>query len=74
MAGPTWGWTSLTGGELSVAELVSEGLTNREVASRLCVSPHTVDFHLRQVFRKLDISDRVTLTRIVVEHGVTATI
>ncbi len=70
MTGPAWGWTSLTQGELSVAELVSEGMTNREVAHRLSVSPHTVDFHLRQVFRKLEISNRVTLTRIVVQHRV----
>jgi DNA-binding NarL/FixJ family response regulator len=57
---------------LSVAELVAEGMTNRQVAHELCVSPHTVDFHLRQVFRKLDISNRVTLARIVVQRSVTA--
>jgi DNA-binding CsgD family transcriptional regulator len=72
MAGPEWGWTSLTRGELSVAELVAEGMTNRQVAHELCVSPHTVDFHLRQVFRKLDISNRVTLARIVVQRSVMA--
>lgn len=69
MSGPQWGWGHLTNGERNVAELVADGLTNREVANRLCLSPHTVDFHLRQVFRKLDISNRVSLTRIVVEHS-----
>lgn len=68
MTGPRWGWANLTTGERSVAELVADGMTNRQVAERLCVSPHTVDFHLRQVFRKLDISNRVNLTRIVVEQ------
>jgi DNA-binding CsgD family transcriptional regulator len=72
MAGPQWGWVSLTKGELCVAELVAEGMTNRQVAEKLCVSPHTVDFHLRQVFRKLDITNRVHLTRIVVEHSLVA--
>ena len=72
MAGPEWGWTSLTKGELGVAELVAEGMTNRQVAHELCVSPHTVDFHLRQVYRKLDISNRVNLARIVVQHSLVA--
>ncbi len=37
----TEGWGALTASELSVARLVAEGLTNREVAERLFVSPHT---------------------------------
>ena len=72
MTGPQWGWPNLTRGERFVAELVAEGMTNRQVAERLCLSPHTVDFHLRQVFRKLDITNRVNLTRIVVEHTLVA--
>ena len=65
---PRFGWESLTATELSVATLVAEGLTNREVAAKLYLSPHTVGFHLRQVFRKLEISSRVELTRMVVEN------
>jgi transcriptional regulator of acetoin/glycerol metabolism/DNA-binding CsgD family transcriptional regulator len=57
--------TSLTPTELSVARLVAEGLTNRQVAANLYLSPHTVGFHLRQVFRKLEISSRVELARLV---------
>lgn len=65
---PRFGWESLTATELSVATLVAEGLTNRQVAAKLYLSPHTVGFHLRQVFRKLEISSRVELTRMVVEN------
>jgi DNA-binding CsgD family transcriptional regulator len=60
-----FGWTSLTPTELSIARLVAEGLTNRQVAANLYLSPHTVGFHLRQVFRKLEISSRVELARLV---------
>jgi DNA-binding CsgD family transcriptional regulator len=63
------GWVSLTEAERAVASHVSRGLTNREVAGRLFVSPHTVDFHLRQLFRKLDVSSRVELTRVVMEQA-----
>jgi len=46
-----------------VARLVASGLTNRQVASELFVSPHTVGFHLRQIYRKLSIQSRVDLAR-----------
>ena len=65
---PISGWGSLTEGELRVAQLVAEGLTNPQIGERSFVSRHTVDFHLRQIFRKLDISSRVDLTRLVMEH------
>jgi DNA-binding CsgD family transcriptional regulator len=48
---------------------VAEGLTNREIATRLFLSPHTVDAHLRHIFGKLDIGSRVELARMVAEHG-----
>jgi DNA-binding CsgD family transcriptional regulator len=66
---PVAGWSSLRESELGVAELVAQGLSNREVAARLYVSPHTVDFHLRQIFRKLSIRSRVELARLVVDHA-----
>ena len=64
----TFGWSSLTESEAGVADLVADGLTNREVANRLFVSPHTVDAHLRHIYRKLGIRSRVELTRVVAEH------
>jgi DNA-binding CsgD family transcriptional regulator len=60
---PSFGWASLTDTERRVVDLVSSGLTNREVAQRLFLSHHTVAFHLRQVFRKVDVCTRVQLTR-----------
>jgi DNA-binding CsgD family transcriptional regulator len=58
---PTSGWESLTETERDVSILVADGLTNREVARRLHVSPHTVNTHLRHVFRKLNVSNRAGL-------------
>ena len=65
---PAWGWESLTDSERVVGDLVAEGLTNRQVAERMFVSRHTVDFHLRQIFRKLGITSRVELTRVLLER------
>jgi DNA-binding CsgD family transcriptional regulator len=66
----TLGWASLTDTELAVAERVAEGLTNREAGAQLYLSPHTVDFHLRQIFRKLDVRSRVELTRLMLGRQV----
>jgi DNA-binding CsgD family transcriptional regulator/tetratricopeptide (TPR) repeat protein len=60
----TNGWAALTTSEVAVARLVADGLTNREVAERLFVSPHTVSSHLRHVFAKLGITSRVELARV----------
>ncbi|MFV2019988.1 helix-turn-helix transcriptional regulator [Micromonospora sp. LOL_023] len=62
------GWDSLTTSELRVVRLVAEGLTNRQVAAQLFVSPHTVDSHLRHSFSKLGVTSRVELTRQVLLH------
>ena len=66
---PAYGWASLTSSERSVAAIIAEGATNREAAARLFLSRHTIDFHLRQIFRKLEISSRVALARLVVQHS-----
>jgi DNA-binding CsgD family transcriptional regulator len=63
------GWESLTETEHAVAASVAEGLSNQEVANRMFLSRHTVDFHLRHIFRKLGIDSRVVLTRITMENG-----
>jgi DNA-binding CsgD family transcriptional regulator len=64
-ARPSHGWESLTGTEKAVSRLVAEGLTNGAVARRLYMSPHTVNTHLRHVFAKLDVSNRVALAAVV---------
>ncbi|ALL79936.1 hypothetical protein AD006_32425 (plasmid) [Pseudonocardia sp. EC080610-09] len=58
---PTSGWNSLTDTERQVSEMVACGLTNRQVAQRMYLSPHTIGFHLRQIYRKLGIRSRVEL-------------
>jgi transcriptional regulator of acetoin/glycerol metabolism/DNA-binding CsgD family transcriptional regulator len=63
--GPRFGWQSLTTTERRVAAAVAAGLTNAEVARQLFVSPYTVDFHLRQIFRKLGIHSRVQLAALL---------
>jgi DNA-binding CsgD family transcriptional regulator len=64
---PVSGWSSLTDTQRAVAGIVAEGLTNSQVADRMFLSRHTVDFHLRQIFRKLNVASRVELTRQVLE-------
>jgi DNA-binding CsgD family transcriptional regulator len=63
--GPKTGMASLTETERTVASLVAEGLTNQQVAARMFISRHTVAFHLRKVFRKLNIGSRVELVRLI---------
>jgi DNA-binding CsgD family transcriptional regulator len=63
VARPVSGWDSLTKTERKVAEQVATGLTNRQVANQMFVSPHTVGFHLRQIYRKLEIRSRIDLVR-----------
>ncbi|MBO1418463.1 LuxR family transcriptional regulator [Streptomyces sp. FH025] len=58
---PETGWTALSEREQQVARLAAAGLTNRQIASRLLCSIHTVNFHLRSVFRKLVIDSRVRI-------------
>lgn len=53
--------------EDEIARLVARGMTNQQVANELGLSPHTVNFHLRGIFRKLSISTRVKLGQLIAE-------
>jgi DNA-binding CsgD family transcriptional regulator len=62
---PQSSWADLTKREQAVAQLAGQALTNRQIARRLCISPHTVNYHLRRVFQKLNIESRVRLAAYV---------
>ncbi len=61
----------LTPTQRKVAELVASGLTNREAADRLFMSPHTVEAHLSAIYRALDIGSRGQLAAALAEGGAT---
>ena len=58
------GWDSLTDSELTVVNLIAQGATNRSVAERLHVTPHTVKAHLHNAFAKLGINSRAELSKL----------
>lgn len=58
-------WSRLGDREREVAALVACGLTNQAIASKIGLSPHTVNYHLRQIFRKLGIASRVELAALI---------
>ncbi len=58
---PASGWESLTPAEVRVARLVSQGLTNPEIAEQLFISRATVKTHLIHIFSKLDVPNRRAL-------------
>jgi pimeloyl-ACP methyl ester carboxylesterase/DNA-binding CsgD family transcriptional regulator len=58
---PSYGWESLTETELDVVRFVADGLTNQEIASRLYVSPRTIETHVAHAFMKLGFTHRSEL-------------
>ncbi|WP_231988571.1 LuxR C-terminal-related transcriptional regulator [Mycobacterium sp. 1274761.0] len=65
---PTSGWASLTPTEQDVVRLVSDGLANKDIATRLFMSPRTVETHLTHVYAKLGLSSRVQLAQEAAKH------
>lgn len=60
----------LTAREREVLQLVAEGCTTKEIASRLDVSVKTADTHRSHIMQKLDIHDIAGLTRFAIQHGI----
>jgi len=65
----TSGWDALTPTERDVVRLVTDGLANKDIATRLFVSPRTVQSHLTHVYNKLGISSRVQLVQEAARHS-----
>ncbi|BBY72938.1 helix-turn-helix transcriptional regulator [Mycobacterium paraintracellulare] len=59
------GWGSLTDSELTVVNLIAQGATNRDVATELHLSPHTVKTHVHNAFAKLGVSSRAQLAQLM---------
>ncbi|WP_344596629.1 helix-turn-helix transcriptional regulator [Actinomadura vinacea] len=57
---------ALTPQELRIATLVADGLSSKEIAARLFLSPRTVEYHLYKIYPKLGIGSRTELARLVV--------
>lgn len=60
---------ALTRREVQVMEMLARGMTNREVAEHLEISPKTVDTHRGHVMKKLKLRNNADLTRFAVKHG-----
>ncbi|MFF6984585.1 LuxR C-terminal-related transcriptional regulator [Streptomyces sp. NPDC008343] len=65
---PSSGWQSLTDMELTVAELVAQGLSNPDVAARLRISRRTVQTHVSSILSKLALTSRVEIAALVVRQ------
>jgi len=61
--------TGLTIRELEVLRLIAQGFSNKEIAGLLRVSPHTVKTHLKNIFSKLDVTDRTQAAIWAVSRG-----
>ena len=60
----------LSGREREVLELVSKGLSNREVGKTIGCSETTAKWHLKNIMQKLEVTDRTEATRVAVERGI----
>jgi non-specific serine/threonine protein kinase len=59
---------TLTRREREVADLVAQGMSNREIAAKLVVSPRTAEAHIEHILLKLDFTSRAQIAAWVAEH------
>jgi DNA-binding CsgD family transcriptional regulator len=62
------GWGSLTPTETKIAGMVAEGLSNRQIAEQLVLSPRTVGTHVSHILAKLGVRSRIDIAREAAEH------
>jgi len=62
--------TALSPREIEVLQMIAEGLGNKEIASRLKISEHTIKFHISSIFTKLDVSSRTEAVTLGVRLGI----
>lgn len=62
-------WDSLGEKERTIAQLAGEGLTNQQIARRVYLSPHTVNYYLRHIFRKLEVTSRIELAKLLASRN-----
>ncbi len=60
---------TLTEREAQILRLVADGLTNREIATQLCLSRYTVESHIKRIYRKLAVSSRTMAIRVARVRG-----
>jgi HD-GYP domain-containing protein (c-di-GMP phosphodiesterase class II) len=63
------GPAGLTEREIEVLKLLAHGLSNKEIAARLVISPKTVGTHIEHIYSKIDASSRATASLFAVQHG-----
>lgn len=66
---PTGNLPDLTKREKEVLKLITEGMTNNQIAEKLFVSSSTVDTHRKNMITKLEVNNTAALVRFAVEHG-----
>ena len=71
LTGAAIGTHGLSARELEVLRLIAKGSSNREIASALVISEHTVARHVQNIFRKLGVPSRTAASAFAYEHGLT---
>lgn len=60
----------ITEQQLTIAKLVAQGLTNREIAEQLYLSENTIKFHIQKIMHKLDVHNRITMVTKLIQENI----